>query len=191
MLDARALEVELEIPGPRLSGDVAVMEKQLAALEKAPPAGATEHPLWSRYLQYGKERLAALRQGMKVKEGRELQPPLKWDGYQRMQETLLRGLRFERGRAQVLSDEAALPRAQRHFLQDFDSPRVEMYVGVKKPESGLRFADVLVLEQKPPAIQPPRVETFSFKSRDFSAMESQGHGSADAPGCEGGAGVLR
>lgn len=70
----------------------------------------------------------------------------------------------------MLRDEAALPRAQRHFLQDFDSPRVEMYVGVKKPGSGVRFADVLVLEGKPPTSQPPRVETISFKSRDFSAM---------------------
>jgi hypothetical protein len=43
-------------------------------------------------------------------------------------------------------------------------------VGVWKPEAGLRFADVLVLEKKPPPGQPPRVETFSFKSRDFSQV---------------------
>jgi hypothetical protein len=90
-----------------------------------------------------------------------------------MRELLLRGLRFERGRAQRLRDEAALPRAQRHLLQDFDSPRVETYVGVRKPETGLRFADVLVIEQKPPAAQPPRVETVSFKSRDFSQLNAK------------------
>ncbi|HYO67298.1 MAG TPA: hypothetical protein VEU33_14575, partial [Archangium sp.] len=170
VLDSKVLEIELELPGPRLSGDVALLEKQLAALEKTPPAGAMEHSLWSEYLQYGKGRLADLRQGGKFKKGEQLEPPLKWDGYQRMRELLLRGVRFEHGRAQLLRDEAALPRAQRHFLQDFDSPRVETYVGVKKPETGLRFADVLVIEQKPPATQPPRVETFSFKSRDFSGM---------------------
>jgi hypothetical protein len=171
VLDAKVLELELEIPGPRLSGDVALLEKQLAALEQTPPAGATGHALWSEYLQYGKGRLADLRQGGKPKKGGQLEPPLKWDGYQRMREFLLRGVRFERVRARLLRDDAALPRAQRHFLQDFDSPRVETYVGVKKPETGLRFADVLVIEQKPPAAQPPRVETFSFKSRDFSGME--------------------
>ncbi|MFY0525319.1 hypothetical protein ACN28I_19970 [Archangium gephyra] len=171
VLDSKILELELDIPGPRLSRDVAVLEKQLVALEKAPPVGATEHALWGEYLQYGKGRLADLRQGSQLKKGGQLEPPLKWDGYQRMRELLLRGVRFERGRAQLLRDEAALPRAQRQLLQDFDSPRVETYVGVRKPESGLRFADVLVIEQKPPAAQAPRVETVSFKSRDFSGMD--------------------
>ena len=46
-------------------------------------------------------------------------------------------------------------------------------MGVRKPTSGLRFADVLVIEQKPLPRQPPRVETFSFKSRDFSLLEEQ------------------
>jgi len=54
VLDARFLEAELETAGPRLSGDVAVLEKQLAALENTPPVGATGHPLWSEYLDYGR-----------------------------------------------------------------------------------------------------------------------------------------
>ena len=169
VLDSKILELELDIPGPRLSRDVAALEKQLAALEELPPAGATAHALWSEYLQYGKGRLADL----KSKKGGQVKPPLKWDGYQRMRALLLRGVRFERGRAQLLRDEAALPRAQRRLLQDFDSPRVETYVGVRKPESGLRFADVLVIEQKPPPAQPPRVETVSFKSRDFSQLNAK------------------
>jgi hypothetical protein len=44
---------------------------------------------------------------------------------------------------------------------------------VRKPKAGLRFADVLVIEQKPPSGQPPRVETFSFKSRDFSQLNEK------------------
>jgi hypothetical protein len=68
VLDARFLEVELEVPGPRLSGDVSVLEKQLAALEKTPPVGATGHPLWREYLDYGRERVADLRQGKKPKD---------------------------------------------------------------------------------------------------------------------------
>ncbi len=171
VLDAKLLELEFEIPGPRLSGDVALLEKQLTALEKNPPAGATGHPLWSEYLEYGRERLADLRQGTKVRRGRTLEPPLKWEGYQEMRGLWLRGLSFERDMAKLLRDDAAFPRAQRHFLQDFEDPRVEMYVGVRKPTADLRFADVLVIEQKPPPGQPPRVETFSFKSRDLSALK--------------------
>ena len=78
-------------PGPRLSGDVAVLEKQLAALEKNPPAGATSHPLWSEYLDYGRKRLADLKQGTQVKRGRKLEPPLKWEGYLQMRGLVLRG----------------------------------------------------------------------------------------------------
>jgi hypothetical protein len=116
VLDAKFLEVELDVPGPRLSGNVAAMEKQLAALEKAPPAGATGHPLWSEYLEYGKGRVADLQQGKKVK------PPLQWEGYQQMRGLMTRGLIFERTMAKLLRDDAALPRAQRRFLQDFHKP---------------------------------------------------------------------
>jgi hypothetical protein len=170
VLDARFLEAELETGGPRLSGDVAVLEKQLAALEKTPPAGATGHLLWSEYLDYGRGRVADLRRGTKVKHGRLVEPPLKWEGYQQMRGLMLRGLTFERTLTKLLREDAALPRAQRRFLQDFNEPLVETYVGVWKPEAGLRFADVLVLEKKPLPGQPPRVETFSFKSRDFSNL---------------------
>jgi len=171
VLEARFLEVEVDVPGPRLSGDVAVLEKQVAALEKTPPAGASGHPLWSEYLDYGKGRVADLQRGTKVKHGRPLEPPLKWEGYQQMRGLWIRGLAFERTMAKLLREDAALPRAQRRFLQDFNEPRVEAYVGVHKPKTGLRFADVLVIEQKPLPGQPPRVETFSFKSRDFSVLK--------------------
>ena len=34
-------------------------------------------------------------------------------------------------------------------------------------------ADVLVIERQPPAGQPPRVETFSFKSRDLKSLNGR------------------
>jgi hypothetical protein len=171
VLDAKLLEVELDVQGPRLSGDVGGLEKQLAALEKTPPAGATDHPLWSEYLEYGRERVADLKQGTKTKHGRKLEPPLKWEGYQKVRGLVFRGVAFERGMAKLLREDAARPRAERRFLQDFNAPRVETYVGVRKPAADLRFADVLVIEQEPLPGQPPRVETFSFKSRDFSGLK--------------------
>jgi|GEM_PF-4936211 len=58
-----------------------------------------------------------------------------------------RGLEFERTMVKMLRADAQLPRAERRFLGDFDKPRIETYVGVKKPGTGLRFADVLVIEE--------------------------------------------
>jgi len=41
---------------------------------------------------------------------------------------------------------------------------------VRKPGTGLRFADVLVIEEGALGGGPRRVETFSFKSRDLSQL---------------------
>jgi hypothetical protein len=163
VVEAKLGRVEWEVAGPRLSGNVAALERQRPSLQ-APPVEAGGHPLWGEYVAYYEGRLAELRQGLEVKQ------PLTWAGYERMRGQFARGLAFERDMVALLRADAALPRAQRRFLQDFDSPRVEVYVGVRKPGSGLRYADVLVIEQRPPSGQLPRVETFSFKSRDFSQM---------------------
>jgi hypothetical protein len=164
VVEAKLVQVELDSAGPRLSGNVAALEKQLASLKEAPPAGATSHPLWSEYVRYGEGRLAELTKGIPV------EPPLLWEGYQRMRGNFARGLAFERAFVEVLRADAALPKAQRRFLGDFDSPRIETYVGVKKPGTGLRFADVLIIEESQLAGPLPRVETFSFKSRDLALL---------------------
>ncbi|WP_434301617.1 hypothetical protein [Corallococcus exiguus] len=82
-----------------------------------------------------------------------------------------RGLAFEQTRVSLLEADAALPRAQRRWLKDFDQPRIETHVGVAKAD--LRFADVLVIEEGPAAGPSPRVETFSFKSRDFRSLKEE------------------
>jgi hypothetical protein len=70
-----------------------------------------------------------------------------------------------------LRADAALPRGQRRWLKDFEAPRIEVHVGVaKEGVAGLRYADVLVLETRPPSGPPARVESFSFKSRDLSQL---------------------
>jgi hypothetical protein len=62
----------------------------------------------------------------------------------------------------------------RRFLQDFNNPRIETNVGVSKQGvDGVRYADVLVIETEPPAGLPPRVESFSFKSRDLSQLKEK------------------
>ncbi|MFY0576244.1 hypothetical protein ACN28S_19490 [Cystobacter fuscus] len=83
------------------------------------------------------------------------------------------GLAFERLMVKLLRADAKLPRAERRFLGDFDTPRVERYVGVRKVDTGLRFADVLIIEEGQFTKGPPRVETLSFKSRDLSRLKGK------------------
>ncbi|NNC21863.1 hypothetical protein HJC22_39790, partial [Corallococcus exiguus] len=97
--------------------------------------------------------------------------PLKWAGYQLLRDRYARGLAFERKMVAILEADAALPRAKRKWLKDFDQPRIETHVGVAKAD--LRFADVLVIEEGPAAGSQPRVETFSLKSRDLSQMKAK------------------
>ena len=160
---ARLLQAEMEASGPRLSKDVKVLKK-LAPNPEAPPPGVEGGSgLWRDYVAYRERRLKELQSGEAV-EG-----PLKWEGYQEMRGLYARGLAFERTMVSLLEADAALPQAQRRWLRDFNQPRIETHVGVAKAD--LRFADVLVIEERPAAGQPPRVETFSFKSRDLSEME--------------------
>jgi len=164
-LEAKLLQAELEAPGPRLPRDVPLLNELRPQLT-APPLGVREgSALWGEYVKYRERRLAEIEGGAPV-EG-----PLRWEGYQQMRGLFARGLEFERLMVSRLRADAALPRAQRQWLKDFDAPRIETHVGVAKADAaGIRYADVLVIEERPHVGQPPRVETFSFKSRDLTRL---------------------
>ncbi|PTL83519.1 hypothetical protein DAT35_14665 [Vitiosangium sp. GDMCC 1.1324] len=164
VVQAKLALAELESSGPRLPANMAVLEKQRPSLD-APPPEARGNPRWSEYVAYYEKRLGELEQGTAV-EG-----PLRWAPYERMWGWFARGLAFERLMVALLEADAELPRAARRFLGDFDRPRIERYVGVWKPGTGLRFADVLIIEEGELAGRFPRVETFSFKSRDLSGLK--------------------
>ncbi len=106
-----------------------------------------------------------------VEQGTASKGPLKWEGYERLRGWFARGMAFERDMVKMLREDAAKPRAERRFLGDFDKPRLETQVGVRKPGLGLRYADVLVIEEGVLGGRPRRVETFSFKSRDLALLE--------------------
>ncbi|RKH03286.1 hypothetical protein [Corallococcus carmarthensis] len=161
VLEARLAQVEWEATGPRLSRDVSFLKEHPP--ERDAPPGAEGHPLWAEYVNYREARLAELEQGTPAKG------PLKWEGYLDLRGQFIRGLMFERAMVARLRADAALPRAQRQWLRDFDQPRIETHVGMTKAD--LRFADVLVIETKPSSGQPPRMETISFKSRDLSQLK--------------------
>ena len=166
VVEAKLAAVELEATGPRLPTDVAVLEKHRPSLD-APPPEAQGNPRWREYVDYYEKRLA------RVKQGKAAKGPLRWEAYERLRGWFARGLAFERDMVKLLREDAEKPRAQRRFLGDFDRPRIETQVGVRKPDTGLRYADVLVIEEGGLAGGPPRVETFSFKSRDLSGLEDE------------------
>ncbi|EPX57702.1 hypothetical protein D187_004722 [Cystobacter fuscus DSM 2262] len=166
VVEARLALMESEATGPRLPRDVVVLERQRPSLEAHPP-GVEGNSRWREYVAYYEKRVGELEQGKAV-EG-----PLRWAAYERMWGGFTRGLAFERFMVNLLREDAKLPRAQRRFLGDFDRPRIETYVGVKKQETGLRYADVLVIEEGELGGRPRRVESFSFKSRNLALLEEQ------------------
>jgi hypothetical protein len=167
-LEAKLLQAELELSGPRLPADVALLRSQRPSVEAPPPGVAKGSLMWTRYVAYRESRLAELERRQPVGG------PLRWDAYQRMWGQFNRGLAFEKSMVALLRADASLPPTQRRWLQDFTQPLIETTVGVAKPgQSGLYFADALVIERKPPLGLPPRVESFSFKSRDFSLVEQK------------------
>ncbi|ATB33787.1 hypothetical protein MEBOL_007285 [Melittangium boletus DSM 14713] len=164
VVEAKLAAVELEATGPRFPKDVGVLEKHRPSLD-APPPEARGNPRWSEYVDYYEKRLNEVRKGEASKG------PLKWEGYERLRGWFARGMAFERDMVRLLREDALKPRAERRFLGDFDKPRVETQVGVRKPGPGLRYADVLVIEEGALGGRPRRVETFSFKSRDLSGLD--------------------
>jgi hypothetical protein len=166
VVEAKLRLAELEAPGPRLPADVALLEKLRSTLDAPPPGVPEGYALWSEYVTYRQRRLVELAQG------KATQGPMRWVAYERMRGAFARGLAFERSMVEVLRADAALPLAQRRWLQGFHTPRIEVHVGVSKHGlPGIRFADVLIIEKQPPAGQSPRVETFSFKSRYLALLE--------------------
>lgn len=159
---AKLFLAEMEASGPRLPKDVKLLREQAPKLNEPPPGVEKGAPLWQEYVAYRKRRLKEIRDGDAVKG------PLKWEGYEKMRNYHARGMQFERAMVRQLEEDAAKPRAERTLLKDFEQPRIETHVGVAKVD--FRYADVLVIEEGPSAGPQPRVETFSFKSRDLRSL---------------------
>jgi hypothetical protein len=168
VVQAKLALAELEAPGARLPANVTWLEHNRPVLETPPHGVPGGSVLWGEYVAYREGRLSGL------KAGKKAQGPLSWESYEWLRGQFARGLAFERVMVALLRADAALPRAQRFWLRDFVDPLIETCVGVaKEGQPGVRFADVLVIERQPPAGQPPRVESFSLKSRDLSLLKGE------------------
>jgi hypothetical protein len=166
-LEAKLKQAEQEAPGARLPADVAELKRRPPTLDAPPPGVREGSPLWGEYVKYRARRLAELEQRQTTKG------PLRWTDYRDVRGLVTRGVDFERLMVDELRADAALPREQRRWLKDFNEPRIETHVGVWKEKSGLRYSDVLVIEERPPVGQPQPLETISFKSRDLSRLEPE------------------
>ena len=166
VVEAKLAAAELEATGPRLPKDVRVLEQHRPVLE-APPPEAQGNPRWREYVAYYNKRIK------EVESGTAAEGPLKWAPYEQLRGWFARGLAFERDMVRLLQEDAKKPRSQRGLLGDFDRPRIEIQVGVRKPGTGLRYADVLVIEEGGLGGGPRRLETFSFKSRDLSGLREK------------------
>ena len=164
VVEAKLAAAELEASGPRLPKSVGVLEQHRPVLEAA-PLEAQGNPRWREYVDYYNRRLK------EVEQGTATEGPLKWAPYEQLRGWFARGLAFERDMVRLLRDDAQKPRSQRSVLGDFDRPRLETQVGVRKQGSGLHYADVLVIEESGLGGGPRRVEAFSFKSRDLSGLD--------------------
>lgn len=158
-------QAELDAADARLPKDVKLLRKLAPKLNEPPPGVEKGAARWRDYVAYRKNRLKEIRDGEPVKG------PLKWEGYEEFRNLHARGMEFERKMVAILEEDAAKPRAERTWLKDFEQPRIETHVGVAKVD--FRYADVLVIEGQPTPGQPLRVETFSFKSRDFRFLGSE------------------
>jgi|GEM_PF-3573354 len=163
-LRAKFLQAENESTEGRWPRDAKYLKKVQPGLKYDAPDGTQPDSfMWGEYVKYRERRLGELLEGLPVRG------PLKYFAYVRMRASYAQGLAFERKMVALLMEDAARPRAERRWLKDFDQPRIETHVGLAKAD--LRFADVLVIEEGPSAGPRPRVETFTFKSRDLSRMK--------------------
>ena len=160
VVEARLTLVEHGAAGPRLPKDVALLERQRPSLD-SPPPGAEGTPRWARV----RRLLREASRGTQAGHGRRRASAL---GGLRTDVGMVRpraGLRAHHGG--VTARGCRIARARAAFSGTSTGPASRRHVGVTKPGSGLRFADVLVIEEGELGGRPPRVETFSFKSRNL------------------------
>ncbi|HLL55086.1 MAG TPA: hypothetical protein VK447_16135, partial [Myxococcaceae bacterium] len=169
VLETKLAEAEASAHGLRLSWNLQAVEAAKPSLAQPPagvPAGAA---LWREYVAYYEQRLAKMKGTEQAGTQGSVKPPFWWWSYESFRDLFRAAIEYQRVRTAALLADAAKTPGQRSLLRDFNRPVIQPNAGVRKVD--LRFADVLVIEKETARGQPPRVETFSFKRRDFTKME--------------------
>jgi len=164
VVEAKFALEESSVSDGRLPSNLKAVEKAKPVLER-PPEGVSPLRLrWREYVAYYEKRHAEMVQAESSGTLDSVKPPLKWTEYESLRDTYARGIRYQQARVTALLSDAIR-------LRGFRKPRIQQNSGVFKAD--LRYADALVIETDVRPGEVPRVETFSFKSRNFTAMNAK------------------
>jgi len=171
VLEVKLAEVEASAPGPRLSWDLKAVETAKPLLGEPPAGVPPSAALWREYVAYYERRLGEMRGTEKTGTQADVKPPLWWWSYESFRDAFRAAIEYQRARTVALLADAAKPRGDRSRFREFEKPFVQPNAGVKKTD--LRFADVLIIEREVAPGRSSRVETVSFKRRDFRKMKAE------------------
>ena len=159
VVEAKFLVEEASSSGERLPWDVEAVRRAMPLVERPPPGTSPDNVRWREYVAYYQKRHTEMTAARTAAERNAIKPPHRWSSYNELRDTFARGVHYQQVRVAALRVAAK--------LMGFSKPHIQANAGVLKGD--LRYADALVIETDP--TKPFRVETFSFKSRNFKGMQ--------------------
>jgi hypothetical protein len=170
---ARLVETEALETGARQTAVLKDLAR-LRPLPERPPSGVTAgEALWRDYVTYWERRFSEL--SAPDARATSIRPPLTWEGYRLFRTRFARAMKFQSDVSAMLQAEVEKPRGKRQLLHEMARPQMDENVGLAHEGSDARtYADQLVVDEATLESDAPRVETFSTKQRDFTAMSERG-----------------
>jgi hypothetical protein len=166
VLETKLAQAEAVTEATRLTWNLQAVEAARPALAQPPAGVPATSALWREYVAYYEQRLAAMKAAETAGTRSAVKPPMLWFTYESFLDVFRRALVFQRTRTAALLAEASKQSGPGPVLRKFEQPLIQPNAGVKKAD--LRFADVLIIEKA--TGRPPRVETISYKQRNFQGM---------------------
>jgi len=151
-------------PGMRLPRNVEMVRRVKPSVDRPRADVSPDDVRWREYCEYYDKRLTEMEAAEAASKLESVDSPRSWSSYQTLRNTFERGIKYQRARTAALRAQAANGQ-----LPGFSQPHIQANAGVIKVD--LRFADVIIIERQVVPGQPPRVETYSFKSCDFKLLD--------------------
>jgi hypothetical protein len=168
-IQARLVEAEALETGARQTAVLKDLAK-LRPLPERPPAGVIAgEALWRDYVTYWERRFSELSGPDARTAG--IRPPLAWESYRRFRTRFARAMKFQSDVSAMLQGEVEKPQGKRQLLHEMARPQIDENVGLAHEGSDTRtYVDQLAVDEATLENGAPRVEAFSTKQRDFTAM---------------------